>query len=376
MNVVELSKALISYPSISPCDAGAIEYIAEFLCNLRFTTVIKNFNGVNNLYAEYGSCGKNLCFSGHIDVVGPVDEALWDHAPFDGLEKDGKLYGRGAVDMKCGIAAALIATRDFLLENPDFDQKISFLLTSDEEIDGTRGAEPMLKWLEQNGYKIDFAILSEPTSEEKFGDRIKIGRRGSVNFDLRLKGVAGHVAYPYKARNPLNILGNVINGLYAIKFDQGTESFDPTNLEITTVDVGNNATNVIPSEVFLKFNIRFNTEHTPENLSELVKKAILLVIEGLEYSLDENVTALPFLVHQDFFCMKFADIVYNNTGIRPIFVTNGGTSDARYLKNYCNLLEFGLLNDTAHKINEYTEISHLQTLKNVYYDAIFLFFVQ
>jgi succinyl-diaminopimelate desuccinylase len=365
---LEIAKKLISFPSITPNDAGALDYIKELLESSGFKVIIKQFGEVRNLYAERGDVGRNLCFAGHIDVVDPMARSLWDSHPFEPHEKDGILYGRGATDMKSGVAAGLAAAISFVEKNKSYKGKISFLITSDEEVGSPDGTLGMLKWLDSEGYKIDFAIIGEPTCEKEIGDIIKIGRRGSVNFKLCIRGVAGHAAYPEQAVNPLKIGAKVINTLYDLKLDDGNIDFAPSNLEVTNIDVGNKSTNVIPAEVEVLFNIRFNNKHTGRELRDIIYDKILSIHKNID--LVTHYSAEPFIVERIGFHDDFASIVEKHCGMMPRFATNGGTSDARFIKDYCNLLEFGVVNTSAHKINEFVKISDLQTLKNVYYDAI------
>jgi succinyl-diaminopimelate desuccinylase len=367
-STLEIAKKLISFPSVTPNDAGALDYIKELLESAGFVVIIKQFGEVRNLYAERGEGGQNLCFAGHIDVVDPIDKSLWNSDPFEPCEKDGFLYGRGATDMKTAVAAGLDAAMSFVKQNKDHKQKISFLITSDEEVGSPDGTLGMLKWLYAEGYKIDFAIIGEPTCEKEIGDIIKIGRRGSVNFKLQIHGVAGHAAYHEQAVNPVKIAAKVVNALYELKLDSGNANFDPSNLEVTNIYVGNESTNVIPANTDIYFNIRFNNEYKGKELHDIIYNKIISIHSKID--LHTHYSAESFLVQKTSFHHDFASIVEKNCGVRSRFATNGGTSDARFIKDYCNLLEFGVVNTSAHKINEFVKISDLQTLKNVYYDAI------
>ena len=375
-DVLDITKKLISYPSITPNDQGGLDYIKGLLDPIGFRVYIEEFSDgdhkVRNLYAEHGKSGKNLCFAGHIDVVHPVDEFAWDSPPFTANERDGKLYGRGSCDMKGSIGASLSAAIKFVSENPNHGGKISFLITADEEEGSYEGTRSMLKWMEEQNIKIDFAVVGEPTCEKDFGDIIKIGRRGSVNFNLIIKGLAGHVAYPDNAKNPIPMVSEVISALSDVKLDDGNEYFSASNLEFTTIDVGNIATNVIPSAVNMAFNIRFNNYHNAKGLANNIE-SIIRDVCGDCYELSYASSAESFLVEKEEFHDDFAEIVQNYSGVKPKFSTGGGTSDARFIKDYCSLLEFGVCNSSAHKINEFVDISDLQKLKNVYYDAILKF---
>ena len=375
-DVLDITKALISFPSVTPADQGGLDYIKELLEPIGFRVYIEEFSDgdhkVRNLYAEHGESGKNLCFAGHIDVVHPIDESAWDTPPFIASERDGKLYGRGACDMKGSLAAFLSSAIEFVSDHPDHKGKISFLITADEEEGSYEGTRSMLKWMKDRNIKIDFAIVGEPTCEKDFGDIIKIGRRGSINFKLIVKGIAGHVAYPQNAKNPIFMASEVISTLSAIKLDDGNEYFDASNLEFTTIDIGNMATNVIPAAVNIAFNIRFNNYHNAKGLAEQIE-SIIKDVCGDCYETSYTSSAESFLVEKEEFHDDFARIVHNHSGIKSKFSTGGGTSDARFIKDYCPLLEFGVCNSSAHKINEFVDINDLQKLRNVYYDSILKF---
>ncbi len=376
MHIIYL-KNLIGFKSLTPQSNGAIEYIDDLLKAQGFKTEIKIFGNskeqVTNLYAVYGACKPNICFVGHVDVVPAGNYELWHNSnPFRACEQDGKIYGRGAVDMKGSIVCFLAASLDFIKNNTDFIGSISFLLTSDEEGKAKHGTKEMLQYIYNQGHEIDFAIVGEPTCEKDIGDTIKIGRRGSINFNLTVKGLGGHVAYPQKANNPLPCLIRVLNELTNIKLDKGTKFFQSSNLEITNIDVGNNTTNVIPETATTHFNIRFNNLNSVETLAKQVEEMIKQHCKKhkVDYKLEHNISADSFIQNPNDRIKEFAMIVEKTLNIKPNFSTSGGTSDARFVKNYCSLVEFGLLSDTAHKINEYTKISDLQKLYDVYYNFL------
>ncbi|HJD68017.1 MAG TPA: succinyl-diaminopimelate desuccinylase [Rickettsia endosymbiont of Bembidion lapponicum] len=375
MQIIYL-KNLIGFESLTPQSNGAIEYIDDLLKEHGFKTEVKIFGEteqVTNLYAVYGNSKPNICFVGHVDVVPAGDPNLWHNSnPFKAHEQDEKIYGRGAVDMKGSIACFLAASLDFIKNNTNFVGSISFLLTSDEEGKAKHGTKEMLQYIYNQGHEIDFAIVGEPTCEKEIGDTIKIGRRGSINFKLAVKGLGGHVAYPQKANNPLPCLIKVLNELTNIKLDKGTEFFQSSNLEVTNIDVGNNTTNVIPETAIAHFNIRFNNLHSPETLAKQVEEIIKQHCQKykLDYTLEYNSSADSFIQNPNDKIKEFATIVEKTLSIKPNFSTSGGTSDARFVKNYCPLVEFGLLSDVAHKINEYTKISDLQKLYDVYYNFL------
>ena len=420
-------KDLIGFKSVTPESDGAIEYIDDLLKKHGFNTEIKIFGDskskqVTNLYAVFGSNEPNICFVGHVDVVPAGNHKLWHNAsPFKSYEQDGKIYGRGAVDMKGAIACFLAAGLDFIKNNTDFKGSVSFLLTSDEEGKAKHGTKEMLQYIRNQGHKIDFAVVGEPTCEKEIGDTIKIGRRGSVNFKLNIEGLAGHVAYPHKANNPLPCLMRILNELTNIKLDEGTrplrklayreefegdmerrtavytsvredsstgstyklplevefpkrsnEFFQSSNLEVTNIDVGNNTLNVIPASTEAFFNIRFNNLHSAETLAKQVEEIIKQNCKEykVDYKLEYSSSAESFIQNPSDKIKEFAKVVEHTLKIKPEFSTSGGTSDARFVKNYCPLVEFGLLSETAHKINEYTKISDLQKLYDVYYNFL------
>jgi succinyl-diaminopimelate desuccinylase len=365
INQVELLKKLISFQSITPSDGGGIDFVANLLKDHGFTTYIKDFGEekVRNLYASYGSITPNICFAGHIDVVPPGDG--WRASPFVAHEEEGKIYGRGAVDMKGALACMIASTINFLEKNPNINGGISFLITADEEGEAKYGTKPMLEWMEAQGHKIDFAIVGEPTCDKKLGDIIKIGRRGSVNFKLKVIGTQGHVAYPHLADNPNSTLIRILSDLDNLMLDNGNDTFQPSNLEITSIDTGNPTTNVIPGEVSARINIRFNNEHESGELIKIIESVVAKYTKN--YTLESRISAEPFLSKPSNFIKIFSEAVETQTATAPTLGTSGGTSDARFIQNYCPLLEFGLLNETAHKIDEYVEIGDLQKLYDVYY---------
>ncbi|WP_341793314.1 MULTISPECIES: succinyl-diaminopimelate desuccinylase [unclassified Rickettsia] len=369
-------KDLIGFKSVTPQSDGAIEYIDKFLQENGFQTEIKLFGGsssqVTNLYGFYGNKKPNICFVGHVDVVPAGDFTLWHASPFSAHIIGDKIYGRGAVDMKGAIACFLAASLDFIKHNPNLNGSISFLITGDEEGEAKYGTKEMLKHIYNQGHKIDFAIVGEPTNEEEIGDTIKIGRRGSVNFNLNLHGKQGHVAYPQKARNPLPCLIKIMHDIINIKLDEGGAFFDHSNSCVTSIDVGNNITNVIPGEASARFNIRFNELHSAESLTNLIKRIVekYCTEYKLNYELTAKSSAESFIQDPIDRIADFAEIVASTTNIKPKFSTSGGTSDARFVKSYCPVVEFGLLSETAHKINEYTKITDLQKLYDVYYNSL------
>ena len=373
-NILPILEKLISFRSITLGGKDAIEYIANFLSNLGFECDVKTFgqgaDEVTNLYAVFGNSTPNICFAGHVDVVPPMNEALWHCDPFKMLIQDDIVFGRGAVDMKGALACSLAAVAEFLKTTTKPKMSISFLLTSDEEGDATYGTKEMLEYIRGKNHKIDFCILGEPTTNYKLGDTIKIGRRGSVNFNLTVKGQQGHVAYPEKAINPLPVMARILCALTNKELDGGSEYFQRSNLEITSVDTGNPTSNVIPESVNARFNIRFNDNHTAKDLNALVTEIISQNCET--YDLKYTSSSAPFIQKYSPKMQKFTKIVQDVCGITANIETNGGTSDARFIHAYTEVVEFGLNCNSAHKINEHTKISDLQTLYNVYYNSLTL----
>jgi succinyl-diaminopimelate desuccinylase len=372
IDVTNFALELISKKSVSGTpDEGAIALIKTSLEKYGFKSYQQNFSGdgsydVLNLYSEYGSTGKNLCFAGHTDVVPSGDEASWTTPPFSPQIKNGYLIGRGAVDMKGSIAAWVSALSEFLTENPNFNKgKLSFLITGDEEADSINGTVKMLKFITEKNIKLDSCIVGEPTSTEKLGDMIKIGRRGSLSFILTVYGVQGHVAYPEKVVNPNTILVKILNHLISKKLDKGNKYFGASNLEITSIDVANPTGNLVPEKATAKFNIRFNNLHTAKSLKKYVagvcnkyaKKYEIETRKGECESFLSRAGALADIVERS---------ISQTIGIKTVKSTTGGTSDARFIKDYCEVVEFGLLNNTAHKIDEKTSVEDLINLKNTY----------
>ncbi len=375
IDVVEFARELISRKSITgESDNGAIELISNNLKNLGFNCIIQNFSGdgsyeVSNLYAERGASGRNLCFAGHTDVVPHGDESSWSVPPYSPQVVDGFLIGRGAVDMKGSIAAWVAALSEFLNDNKNFSHKLSMLITGDEEADSINGTVKMLKFITEKGAKIDSCVVGEPTNPNELGEMMKIGRRGSISFTLAVQGVQGHVAYPEKSRNPVTELVNILHELKGERLDKGNKFFDASNLEVTSVDVGNPTSNLIPEKASARFNIRFNNLHSTKALKKYVthicnkhsKKYELEVRKGECESFISKPGALADVVEYS---------VKEVIGKKPVRSTTGGTSDARFIKDYAEVVEFGLVNTTAHKVDEKTSVEDLNNLKNIYKSII------
>lgn len=368
-------KELISYQSVTPEGGEVLEYISNILFQLGFVCEIKCFGSgkqkVSNLYAIYGNKEPNICFAGHVDVVPAEHEDLWISNPYKMKIIGDKVYGRGSVDMKGAIACSLAATSEFIRHNISQNGSISFLLTSDEEGEARCGTRMMLEHIKSYSPAINFCILGEPTTRKNIGDTIKIGRRGSINFELVINGQQGHTAYPEKSDNPLPVMVNTLKKMHNEIFDYGNKFFQPTNLELVSIDTGNSTTNIIPECIKAKFNIRFNNKHTIQSLSTQLIQIISQYSEN--YILRHRISALPFIQKYSENMKKFAQVVHRECKTKPLIATSGGTSDARFIHLYCDVVEFGLNCDLAHKINEYTKISDLQALYNVYYYSLVRF---
>ena len=367
--ILTILEQLISFRSITPSGKDAIEYISTILQEHNFKSDIQTFGEgeeeTTNLYAVFGEGKFNICFAGHIDVVPPGNEADWTYDPFKMHIDDQKVFGRGAVDMKGAIASALVAVINFLKKYPKPQGTISFLITTDEEGSGKYGTKEMLKYITDKYSPITFCILGEPTSENQICDTIKIGRRGSINFVLKVSGQQGHVAYPEKAVNPIPIMNDIVSELLSLKLDDSLNFFQPSNLEFTSIDSGNYISNIIPETITTRFNIRFNNLHTADSL--VAKMHEIINQYTTNYELTYHSPAEAFI--QDF-CEEIkhiTSIVEKVTGIKPELGTGGGTSDARFIHQYAQVVEIGLNSSQAHKIDEHTEIRDLQTLYNVYY---------
>ncbi len=367
---VALAQTLIRLPSVTPQDAGAIGELEKELRSLGFSCHRLRFEEtgtapVENLYARIGDAAPNFCFAGHTDVVPPGEG--WSHEPFAAEIKDGLLYGRGAADMKSAIAAFVAAAARVLKAGP-LKGSISLLITGDEEGIAINGTAKMLAWLDQQGEKLDHCVVGEPTSASRTGDTIKIGRRGSVNFQLTVTGVQGHVGYPQKAKNPIPVLAQLVTQLSEHVLDKGNAHFDPSSLSFTSMDVGNPATNVIPEKARACFNIRFNDKHTPESLTHWVtdRSERLANETGCAITVDHQVSGVSFLTVPGKFTQLVSDAVASVTGQVPFFSTTGGTSDARFIKDHCPVVELGLVGATMHKKDECVAVAEITALTGIY----------
>ncbi|MET0221850.1 MAG: succinyl-diaminopimelate desuccinylase [Tardiphaga sp.] len=373
-DVVAIAQALIRCPSVTPADHGALGVLAGLLGDAGFTVHRVTFSedgaaDIDNLYARIGTSAPHLCFAGHTDVVPPGDDAAWSHGAFSGDVHDDQLYGRGAVDMKGGIAASVAAVLDYLAANGGQPNgSISFLITGDEEGVAVNGTVKLLQWVADRGERFDHCIVGEPSNVETLGDTIKIGRRGSQSGTLVVDGVQGHVAYPHRASNPVPDIAALITALSGDPLDQGNAQFQPSNLEFTSVDVGNTASNVIPARATAKFNIRFNDHHTQQTLRELIDARVAAAAGNRirAHVIWEPSNSDSFVTKPGAFTDTVVAAIAEVTGRTPDLNTGGGTSDARFIKNYCPVIEFGLVGQTMHQIDERTKVSDLENLTAIY----------
>ncbi|WP_158818998.1 succinyl-diaminopimelate desuccinylase [Methylocapsa sp. S129] len=378
-DAVEIARRLIARRSVTPADDGALPYLRGLLEAAGFAAEIVSFAEpgmatIDNLYARIGAESPHIVFAGHTDVVPTGDPNKWRFDPFSGEVAEGMVWGRGACDMKGGLAAAVAAALR-VVDGGGLKGSISFLVTGDEEGPAVNGTVKLLEWARAKGELFDHCILGEPTSREKLGDMMKNGRRGSLTGRLTLLGKQGHVAYPHLARNPIRALAPILACLQAPALDAGTSSFEASNLEIISVDVGNGATNVIPGEVRLVFNVRFNDLWSPESLSGEIEKRIEGAAHGASYDLKfDSTNAVAFLTPSGAFTTLLSDAVEDIVGRRPVLSTSGGTSDARFIKTACPVVELGLVGQTMHGVDERASIEDIEMLARVYERALTLYF--
>ncbi|MCC8949954.1 succinyl-diaminopimelate desuccinylase [Bradyrhizobium sp. Arg62] len=377
-DAVSITRDLVRCPSVTPADAGALGVLENLLKAAGFEVHRVTFSepgtaDIDNLYARIGTSAPHITFAGHTDVVPPGDEAAWTLGAFSGEVKDGYLYGRGAVDMKGGIACSVAAVLQYLGDHDGKPQEngngsISFLITGDEEDVSINGTVKLLKWCAERGETFDHCVLGEPSNVEVLGDMIKIGRRGSQSGTLVVDGVQGHVAYPHRASNPVPDISRLIVALSDEPLDHGSAQFQASNLEFTTVDVGNTATNVIPGQARAKFNIRYNDNHTQESLRQIVDERLAKACGNrIRAHIDWQPSNSNVFVTQP---GPFTDLavaaIEEVTGRRPELSTSGGTSDARFISSYCPVIEFGLVGQTMHQVDERTPVADLEKLTKIY----------
>lgn len=372
--LMQLCIQLMSCKSITPINDGAIEIIESVLSTIGFNTHKLVFADTSNIYAKIGNNTPNLCFAGHTDVVPTGDLNQWITPPFEPRITNNILYGRGTVDMKAAICAFIIATEHYIKTNNNNQGSISLMITGDEEASGQNGTPKILEWLQEKDEKIDACVVGEPTSNKQFGDMIKIGRRGSITFKLEIIGKQGHIAYPHLAINPIRKLITILHKLQNYTFDQGNSFFQPSNCEVTTIDVGNTAGNVIPEKIKTQFNIRFNDLQTAKGLEEIIN-SIISSVENTDYVLTAHASAHPFITKPGFLTDTMTNAIHQELKFTPEISTSGGTSDARHIKDICPVIEFGLLNSTAHKINESSSVQDIYNLSKIYHTFIKDFFL-
>ena len=370
---LELTEALIACHSVTPADGGCQELIAKRLQAIGFHTesVVsgpENFQ-VTNLWAikkgKSGDQGKVLMFAGHTDVVptGPLEK--WDSNPFTPTIRDGMLYGRGAADMKTSLAGFVVATEEFIIQHPNHKGSIAFLITSDEEGPAKDGTVIMCERLLKQGQRLDYCVIGEPTSVDRLGDMIKNGRRGSLSGKLKIKGIQAHIAYPHLGKNPIHLTAPAISALVETEWDKGNQYFQPTSFQISNIHSGTGANNIIPGELTIEFNFRFSTESKPEQLRERVEK--ILKDAGLDFEIDWHVGGSPFITGDGELAGALRKAIKAETQLEAELSTTGGTSDGRFISKICKeVVEFGPLNATSHKINECVIIDNVEPLKNIY----------
>ena len=373
---LKLAKELIRKPSITPKDAGAIKLLAKNLRSLGFNCKIINFKNIKNLYAKLGKSSPNFCYAGHTDVVPPGNISDWSVNPFKPLVKNNKLIGRGASDMKSSIACFVAAVSKFKNKNKKFKGSISLLITGDEEGIAVNGTKRLVKYLKGKKEKINFCLVGEPTNPNKLGEMIKIGRRGSITGKLTVIGVQGHVAYPHKANNPSNTMIKILKKIKELKLDKGTKNFQPSNLEVTKINIDNLADNVIPASANAVFNIRFNDKHSSNSLKRKFNNIFRSIAKSnrCRFKIKYEVSGEAFLTKPNKTTYMIQNTIKKITGIKPRLSTSGGTSDARFLRNIAPCLEFGLVGKTMHKIDECVLVSDLKKLTRIYENILTSYF--
>jgi len=381
INELQLAKELIKFPTVTPVDAGIMKFLEKKLKTLGFKTKILEFKekdskSVKNLYARLGNQSPNFCYAGHLDVVPAGNLKDWTVNPFKPSVKKGYLIGRGANDMKSSIAAFVSAVSSFVANKRKFNGSISLLITGDEEGVAINGTKKVVEYLKKKKEKIDFCLVGEPTNPNKLGEMIKIGRRGSMTGRLSIIGVQGHVAYPQRANNPSTAIVQILKELKEIKFDNGTRDFQPTNLEVTKININNSADNVIPGLANATFNIRFNNKHSSSSIKKKIDKIIKRICNKnkSKYKIDYSVSGEAFLTKPNNTTFMIRDIIKKITKIKPQLSTTGGTSDARFIRNIAPCLEFGLVGKTMHKVDEAVSLSDLKKLTLIYSNILQKYF--
>jgi len=369
---LKLAKELIRKPSITPKDAGAINLLAKNLRSLGFKCQTINFKNIKNLYAKLGKSKPNFCYAGHTDVVPPGNIDEWSVNPFKPAVKNNKLIGRGANDMKASIACFVAAVSRFKIKNKIFKGSISLLITGDEEGIAINGTKRVVEYLKKRGEKINFCIVGEPTNPSKLGEMIKIGRRGSITGRLTIVGTQGHVAYPHIANNPSDSMVKILKKIKEIKLDNGTKNFQPSNLEITKINIDNHADNVIPGTANAVFNIRFNDKHSSSSLKRKLNAIFKSISKKAkcQFNVQYEVSGEAFLTKPNKTTYMVQNTIKKITKIKPKLSTTGGTSDARFIRKIAPCLEFGLVGKTMHKIDESVPLADLKKLTNIYLNIL------
>ena len=376
INPVELTQQLIQCPSVTPQEGGALDLLQSVLEEMGFTCTRLPFSeegtdDVDNLYARIGNGAPNLCFAGHTDVVPVGDRDGWTDGPFEGLIKDGMLYGRGAADMKGAIACWVAAVSNYLETHGELEGALSLLITGDEEGPSINGTKKMLPAITKMGEKLDACVTGEPTNPKVLGEMVKIGRRGSLNVTITVTGIQGHTGYPHLADNAAHRLVSMLKALTDWEIDGGSEHFQASTLAISTIDIGNPATNIIPGTAKATFNIRFNDLHTSESLEKKYREIMDEAIgEGGTYELDIKVSGESFLTPPGLLSELVSNACEKILGKRPELSTTGGTSDSRFIKDYCPVLDFGLVGQTMHKVNECVAVDDIEALTEIYQNII------
>lgn len=372
LDPVKLTADLIRCPSVTPGEGGALVLLEEVLSRAGFACTRVDRNGIANLFARWGAKGaKTFGFNGHTDVVPVGDAAAWTHDPFGGEIHDGVLWGRGATDMKSGVAAFVAAAVDLVTEAPP-EGAVILAITGDEEGAGRDGTRALLDWMAETGEAMSVCLVGEPTCPEVMGEMMKIGRRGSMTFRIEATGVQGHAAYPQRAKNPLHALIDLLGQMTAAPLDTGTAHFEPSTLQVTTIDCGNPANNVIPAKARATVNIRFNDAHSAASLiawGEALAAGVSAAT-GVTFTMSPEVSGESFLTPPGDFVALVARAVEAETGVKPVLSTSGGTSDARFVKDHCPVLEFGLVGRTMHQVDERVEVEQIETLRRVYARAL------
>jgi succinyl-diaminopimelate desuccinylase len=375
IDAINLTKELIRRPSVTPADAGAMDVVEQTLAGLGFVCRRMRFGEIENLYARFGASRPNLCFAGHTDVVPVGDEAAWSQGAFEAKEVDGLLIGRGAVDMKSAIAA-FAAAAETAIAAGQVTGSLSFLITGDEEGVATHGTKLVVEALQVEDETIDHCIVGEPSSSEIFGDMVKVGRRGSINVAITVEGVQGHVAYPHRAANPVPVLLRLLLRLQERALDKGYPEFQPSNLEITRIDVPNTATNVIPGVARAMLNVRFNPHHTGEALARWIEAEAFEAGKGFggKITVVPAISGEAFLTEPGPFTALVAAAVRDTAGREPELSTSGGTSDARFIRALCPVVELGLVGKTMHQVDEAAPVAEIRQLQSVYETVIQRYF--